>query len=215
VEIAPGVEYMLAGFSSTEIRQPDGIVILEPVVSSGYSAKMIEDAKKRFPGLPIKAVVTTSDSWPHIGGIREYAAQGIPIYALDLNRPILTRLMAAPHRLHPDELAKHPREPKFTFVSQRTTLGSGETRIELIPLRTVTGERQMMVYFPGAKLAYTSDLFSFGRDKSLFLPQTAQEADAVILREKLDVDRVYGMHYSPISLQELRQAIAKFVSGGS
>ena len=215
VEIAPGVEYMLAGFSSTEIRQPDGIVILEPVVSSGYSAKMIEDAKKRFPGLPIKAVVTTSDSWPHIGGIREYTAQGIPIYALDLNKPILTRLMAAPHRLHPDELAKHPREPKFTFVSQRMTLGSGETRIELIPLRTVTGERQMMVYFPGAKLAYTSDLFSFGRDKSLFLPQTAQEADAVILREKLDVDRVYGMHYSPISLQELRQAIAKFVNGGS
>jgi hypothetical protein len=212
VEIAPGVEYMVAGFSATEIRQPDGIVILEAVVSSGYSAKMIEDAQKRFPGLPIKAVITTSDSWPHIGGIREYVARGIPIYALDLNKPILTRMVAAPHKLHPDALAKSPRPAKFTFVSKRTSLGAGENRIEIIPLRTVTGERQMMIYFPGLKLVYTSDLFSLGRNGDLFLPQTAQEAIDAIIREKLDVDRVYGMHYSPMTLLQLRDALAKFLA---
>ena len=101
VEIAPGVEYVQGGFSVTEIRQRNGIIILEAVVSSGYSAKIIEDARKRFPGLPIKSVVTTSDAWPHLGGIREYAARGIPIYSLDLNRPILTRMMAAPQQRTP------------------------------------------------------------------------------------------------------------------
>jgi hypothetical protein len=212
VEIAPGVEYMVAGFSATEIRQSDGIVILEAVVSSGYSAKMIEDAQKRFPGLPIKAVITTSDSWPHIGGIREYAARGIPIYALDLNKPVLTRLIAAPHKLHPDALAKSSRLAKFTFVSKRTSLGTGENRIEIIPLRTTTGERQMMVYFPGLKLVYTSDLFSLGRNGNLFLPQTAQEAVDAITREKLEVDRVYGMHYNPMTLQQLRDALAKYLT---
>jgi hypothetical protein len=212
LEIAPGVEYMQAGFSATEIRQSDGIVILEAVVSSGYSAKIIEDAQKRFPGLPIKAVITTSDSWPHLGGIREYVARGIPIYALDLNRPILTRMIAALHTQHPDALARTPRAPKFTFVSQRTALGAGDNRLEMIPFRTMTGERQMMVYFPGAKLVYTSDIFSMGRNGDLFLPQTAQEADDAITREKLDADRVFGMHYTPMPMQQLRDAIAKFLT---
>jgi hypothetical protein len=211
IEIAPGIEYMQAGFSATEIRQSDGIVILEAVVSSGYSAKIIEDAQKRFPGLPIKAVITTSDSWPHLGGIREYAARGIPIYALDLNRPILTRMLAAPHTMHPDALAKNPRAPKFTFVSKRTQLGTGENRMEIIPFRTVTGERQMMVYFPGLKLVYTSDLFSLSRTGDLFLPQTAQEAVDAITRENLTVDRAYGMHYSPMPIKQLRDALAKFL----
>nr|HEV7954814.1 hypothetical protein [Candidatus Acidoferrales bacterium] len=214
IEVAPGVEYIYGplNFNASEIRQSDGIVILEGVISSGYSAKIIEDAQKRFPGLPIKAVITTSDSWPHIGGIREYAARGIPIYALDLNRPILTRLLAAPHKRHPDALAKNPRSPKFTFVSQRTTLGTGENRVEIIPFRTVTGERQMMVYFPAVKLVYTSDLFSVRADGSLFLPEFAQEAVDAITRENLDVDRVYGMHYNPMPFQQLRDALAKFLS---
>jgi hypothetical protein len=217
LEVAPGVEYIYGplNFNASEIRQKDGIVILEGVVSSGYSAKIIEDAQKRFPGLPIKAVITTSDSWPHIGGIREYAARGIPIYALDLNRPILTRLLAAPHKLHPDALAKVPRAAKFTFVSQRTALGTGENRLEIIPYRTATGERQMMVYFAGAKLVYTSDLFSIRSDASLFLPEFAQEAVDAITRENLAVDRVYGMHYNPMPFQELRDAIAKFLAAKS
>jgi hypothetical protein len=212
IEMAPGILYVQGGWSVTEIRQPDGIVILEAVISSGYSAKIIEDAQKRFPGLPIKAVITTSDSWPHLGGIREYAARGIPIYALDLNRPILTRMMNAPHTMHPDALAKNPRAPKFTFVSQRTALGTGENRLEIIPFRTVTGERQMMVYFPGAKLVYTSDLFALARDGSLYLPQMAQEAVDAITRENLAVDRAYGMHYNPIPFQRLRDALTKFLT---
>ena len=216
-ELAPGIVYVNGpiAFHSTEVRQSDGIVILEAVISSGYSARIIEDAQKRFPGLPIKALVTTSDSWPHIGGVREYAARGIPIYALDLNRAILTRLLVAPHRLHPDLLAKTPHEAKFTFVSERLTLGTGENRIEMIPFRTVTGERQMMVYFPEAKLVYTSDLFSIAGDGSIFLPQFAREAVDAISREKLDVGRVYGMHYDPVPLQQLHEAIEIFLRSSS
>ena len=33
-------------------------------------------------------------------------------------------------------------------VSTKTIVGSGANRMEIYPLRTVTGERQMMVYFP-------------------------------------------------------------------
>ena len=47
---------------------------------------MLDEADRRFPGVPVKAVVTTSDSWPHIGGIREYGpllASDYKLYALN------------------------------------------------------------------------------------------------------------------------------------
>jgi hypothetical protein len=31
---------------------------------------------ERYPGVKVKAVVTTSDAWPHLGGVREYVARG-------------------------------------------------------------------------------------------------------------------------------------------
>lgn len=208
-EIAPGIVQVRGFWNITEAKQPDGIVIIEGPISNGYSAKVIADAEARFPGLPVKAVITTSDSWPHIGGLREYAARGISIYALDLNRPILERLLAAPHRLAPDDLAKSGKKPIVRYISWRTRLGTGANQLEIIPLREQTGERQMMVYFPDSKLLYTSDLFQRAGGQ-WFLPETLWEALDAARREKLDVVRSFGMHYAPTNWSEIEAAVAKF-----
>ena len=208
-EIAPGIVQVRGAWNIAEVKQPDGIIIIEGPISNGYSAKVIADAQTRFPGLPIKGVITTSDSWPHIGGLREYAARGIPIYALDLNRAILERLFSAPHRLVPDALAKSGKSPLVRYVTGRTGIGRGANRLEIIPLREQTGERQMMVYFPGAKLLYTSDLFQRAGGE-WFLPETLWEALDAARREKLDVDRSFGMHYAPVSWSDVEAAVAKF-----
>ncbi|HEX6976468.1 MAG TPA: hypothetical protein VF147_18805, partial [Vicinamibacterales bacterium] len=108
-EIAPGVVQLPGSWNTAFVRQPDGVVIIEAPISSPYSVQVLDEAAKRYPGVPVKAVITTSDSWPHIGGVREYAARGIPIYALDLNRPILERLLAADYGDRPDQFAKAPK----------------------------------------------------------------------------------------------------------
>jgi hypothetical protein len=48
--------------------------MLEAPIGSGYSEKVIAEVEKRFPNTPIKAVITTSDAWPHLRGVREYVA---------------------------------------------------------------------------------------------------------------------------------------------
>lgn len=207
-EIAPGIVQVRGFWNIAEVKQSDGIVIIEGPISNGYSAKVIADAQTRFPGLPIKAVITTSDSWPHIGGLREYAARGIPIYALDLNRTILQRLFAAPHKLASDDLAKSGKRPIVHYIGARTELGTGSNRLEIIPYREQTGERQMMVYFPESKLLYTSDLFQRAAGE-WFLPETLWEALDAVHREKLEVDRSFGMHYAPVAWSEIGAAVEK------
>jgi len=206
-ELAPGIVHVPGSWDIVEIRQPDGVVILEGPLTSNYSAKVMEDERRRFNGAPIKAVVTTSDAWPHIGGMREYVARSIPIYALDLNVPILSRLFAATYTTSPDTLARTPRPARLTPVSKRTPVGSGPNRFELIPYRTASGERQMMAYFPEHRLLYTSDLFTI-RGPMIFLPQQVGEAVQAVAREHLVVDRAFGMHYDDIPWQTVVDAAA-------
>jgi uncharacterized surface protein with fasciclin (FAS1) repeats len=190
------------------VQQPDGIVIIEAPIGSHYSVQVLEEAAKRYPGVKVKAVITTSDAWPHLGGVREYVARGIPVYALDLNQPILERLLEADYSAKPDALAKAPKPARFTWVSGKTVIGTGDTRLELYPIRGENGERMMMGYFPALKLLYTSDEIQRMRNGTFFMPELLLEVRDAIRREHLDVDRIFGFHVGPTPWSEIEAAIA-------
>ncbi len=208
-ELAPGILLIPGAWNVTLVRQDDGIVVLEAPISSGYSAQVIAEAHRRFPGQPIKAVITTSDSWPHLAGIREYVAEGIPIYALDWNRPVLDRLIAAPRRSKPDQLQSSLRSAQWRIVHGKTVLGTGINHLELYPIRGETSERQMMVYFPQHDLLYGSDPFQRGEDGSFFYPQTVTELMDAVAREHLKVDQFFMMHIGLTPWTDLAKAVAK------
>jgi hypothetical protein len=56
-ELAPGVDLYLGAWNSTIIKQPDGVAILEAPISETYFKGVIEEAQRRYPGQPIKAVL--------------------------------------------------------------------------------------------------------------------------------------------------------------
>jgi hypothetical protein len=207
IEITKDIIFIPGAWNATLIRQSDGVVILEAPISSGYSAKVIAEAERRWPTLQIKAVVTTSDAWPHLAGVREYVARGIPIYALDLNLPILKRMIEAPHTSFPDGLSKSPRTPDFRVVNGKTVVGDGPSRFEIYPMHGETSERQMMIYFPEHRLLYGSDSFQKS-GQSYFYPQTVWELFHAVEREKLAVDAFFMMHVAPTPWSELSKVIA-------
>jgi hypothetical protein len=209
VEFASGILHFPGPWNVTLVNQSDGIVVLEAPISSLYSMRVIAEEEKRFPGVPIKAVISTSDSWPHFGGLREYVARGVPLYIVDLNRPILTRFVEAPRFIFPDTLAKSPRAPDFRLVSRKTVVGQGPNQIEIYPLRGETSERQMMVYFPQLRLLYGSDPFQKNEDGSYFYPQTVWELVHAVQREKLAPAKFFMMHIGLTPWSELPAAIEK------
>ena len=195
------------------VKQPDGLVILEAPISGAHTQALLAEAHKRFPNVPIKAAITTSDAWPHFGGIREIVANNIPIYAVDLNQPILTRFIDAPFTQSPDTLAKSPKPAKFHWLSEKAVIGSGPNRLELYPMRNASGERMMMVYFPGHKLLYTSDLVQPGQNGPFFMMEYVREASDAAKRENLSVDRFFGMHMPMSPWTNVEKALAATESG--
>jgi hypothetical protein len=214
IDVTPDVVILPGSWNVTLVRQPDGIVVLEAPIGSHYSAQVIEAAAKKFPGVPIKAVVTTSDAWPHLGGVREYVARGIPVYALDLNLPILQRLVTAKQSSSPDALQRSPRKPTWHSVSTKTTIGSGATRIDVIPVRGEGSERMLMAHLPGLRLLYATDLLQYNRDRnSFFNPVCPAELAAAVAREKITaLDRTWAMHLEPIAWSKVTEALAAISS---
>jgi hypothetical protein len=205
-DLAPGIVFIPGPWNTTLVRQDDGLVVLEAPMSSGYSAKAIEVAQSKFPGVAIKAVITTSDSWPHIGGLREYVARGIPVYVLDRTVPLIERFLRSPRTKYPDALAKAPRSSELRPVSAKTVIGTGPNRLEVYPIHGETSERQMMVYFPEHKLLYGSDPFQ-ELDGKFFYPQTVYELESAVEREHLSVQRFFMMHIGPKPWSKVHEAV--------
>ena len=212
-KVADGIIQIAGNWNTTIVKQDDGIVILEAPISTGYSAKVIAEAHKRFPGVPIKALVTASDAWWHIAGVREYVARGIPVYANAMNKPILERLIKAPHTLFPDSLEKFKRKPRFHFVSGRMEIGSGKNRIILIPVRTESLERLMIAYFPELQLAYTSEMIQPNGKSGFFWEESLLEAEKEVEKEKLKIKTFIGMHMEPTAWTEMTTYLHQYLSG--
>ena len=207
--LAPGVDLYSGSWNSTLVREPDGMVILETPISSTFTESIFAEARRKYPGVPIKAVISTSDSWPHVGGIRFDVAQDVPVYILDLNRPLLERMLAAPHTIDPDALADSKRRPEWQIVSGKTMVGSGANRMELYPVRGASTERQFMVYFPEHRLLYASDTLVINPDHSLYDPELMREVVAAVEREHLSVETVFAMHQAPIPWAQAVELVQK------
>ena len=196
-EIAPGVWFLRGPCNSTIISQPDGIVVIESSHASFYGEALIKKAQALFPGKKIKALITTSDAWLHIGGVRAFAAlPGIKIYHPVRNGFILDKLLMASYKTDPDAFAKISK-PSYTLIGVMDTMvvGTGSNKLVIYAYRTETGDRQTMVYFPQHKMLYTSDHYQpKGPDGAFWNPEIVWEVYHSILQRKLEVKQFYAMH---------------------
>jgi glyoxylase-like metal-dependent hydrolase (beta-lactamase superfamily II) len=209
VQLAPGIDLYQGSWNVTLIKQDDGVVVLETPISPKFTEGVLAKARADNPGRPIKAVLTTSDSWPHAAGVRQAVAEKLPVYLLDLNRPLLERMIAAPHRLQPDPLQTTPQQADWRVVAGKTEIGTGANRLVLYPLRGAATERQYMVYFPEHRLLYASDTLVIDPDKhSLYDPELMREVVQAATREGLKVETVYAMHEGPTAWSEATRLVA-------
>jgi hypothetical protein len=213
VTLAPGVDLYQGAWNITLVRQDNGVVVLEAPISPGFTKAVLAKARADNPALPIKAVLTTSDSWPHLAGVRQAVAEKLLVYLLDLNQPLLDRMIAATHTTRPDALQTAPQTPQWRVISSRTEIGTGANRIVLYPLRGAATERQYMVYFPEHRLLYASDTLVLDPDKhTLYDPELMHEVVQAVEREHLVVDTVYAMHNGPAPWSEVKRLVAAAVA---
>jgi hypothetical protein len=205
--LAPDVWEIAGNWNVLVIKQVDGLVVIECPQSGGYSERIIALLAQHFPGMRIKAVVSTTDSLWHIAGVRPYVALGIPIYVLDRNADRVTRFIERPRTIVPDRLAKAPRRPSLRSVGQLTVLGSGASKVELYPIRGHGDARMMMAFMPANGLLYGSS-----NDDAAPQPGVTFNAFELVARVevlRLAVKDYVAIHTAKMPWAEFRADVAK------
>lgn len=208
-EIAPDI-WLIPGFcNSTIMQQNNQITIIESPNTSVNMEMIFDQAALLFPKDTVKQIVTTSDAWLHVGGIRA-SVNRAPILALKENKEIIEALLKANYTTVPDAWQTNAkRKSVIKYIDKRTSIGNGANRMELIPFRTESGERMMMVYFPEHKLVYASDLLQPGNWQKKY----SLEVIETIKREKIVVEKIYAMHMEPVPYVELLKQMERYLQG--
>jgi glyoxylase-like metal-dependent hydrolase (beta-lactamase superfamily II) len=161
VELAPNVQHVVGGSANNLIvAMKDGIVIFDAPVDEGQSRWVIEAAKAKYPGKPIKQLIMTHHHMDHSGGARTYVAEGAEIVLPGQARPFFEKMFQGEHKLSPDALARQPKPAKVVDVKDTMTLKDETIEIHLLNIANPHVDGMIIGHIVGPNLVWVTDLIS-------------------------------------------------------
>jgi len=107
VELAPNVQHVQGGTANNLIvAMKDHLVIFDAPYGEQQSRWVIDAAKAKYPGKPIKFLVLTHHHMDHTGGMRTYVAEGATVVVPQGSRAVFAKDARAPHTVVPDAQQK-------------------------------------------------------------------------------------------------------------
>jgi len=167
VELAPNVQQVITGAANNLIvNMKDGLAIFDAPYGELQSKYVIEQAKAKYPGKPIKYLILTHHHMDHTGGMRTFAAEGATIIVPATDKAYFEKDLKTTHTVLPDELSKHPRKVQVIEVKDQMTLKDDESEIRIFRFDNphVDGMLTMQVVKPN--IVWVTDLWSPVRDNA-------------------------------------------------
>jgi glyoxylase-like metal-dependent hydrolase (beta-lactamase superfamily II) len=179
VDLAPNVAQVVGGSANNLIvAMKDGLVIFDAPCCETQSRWVIDAAKAKFPGKPIKQLVLTHHHMDHTGGARAFVAEGATVLVPSSAKAYFDKMLALPRTVRPDAQQKQPKPVQVVGVADETTLKDDtvEIRLHNIPNPHVDG--MIIGHVVGPNILWVTDIWSPGRDAAR-TPGTLALAEAV------------------------------------
>jgi glyoxylase-like metal-dependent hydrolase (beta-lactamase superfamily II) len=165
VELAPNVQQVVGGTANNLIvAMNDGLVIFDAPCCETQSRWVIEAAKAKYPGKPIKYLVLTHHHMDHTGGARSYVAEGATVIVPSTARAYFEHSLARPRTVVPDAEQAAAKPVNVVGVTESMALkdDSVEIRLQRIPNPHVDG--MLIGYVVQPNVVWVTDIWSPGRD---------------------------------------------------
>ena len=212
-KLGEGVYLITGGYAAIAVDFKDSIVVIESGQSEARGLAVLAEAKKLFPGKPIKYVINTHSHIDHSSGLRAVVAEGATILTYQLNKAYLEKTLSLPHTLNPDKAQQNGKKPVIEAVGEKKVLTDGTHVIELYHMQNFGHHDGMLLaYLPKEKVLLEADGYNpqaaTAAPPSPPSPYTVSLADN-IQRLKLDVQRIVPVHLPAdnrtITMAELRK----------
>jgi glyoxylase-like metal-dependent hydrolase (beta-lactamase superfamily II) len=165
VDLGRGVEHVVGGSHNNMIvEMKDYLVVFEAPINERQSRWVINAAKAKFPGKPIKYLVLTHHHMDHTSGARTYVAEGATVIVPSPDKAFFTKVFAAPHTIDRDELQRHPRKAEIVEVADMLKISDGTREIGIYRIEAKHVDGMLIMQVPDTKLVFVTDLYSPVRD---------------------------------------------------
>jgi glyoxylase-like metal-dependent hydrolase (beta-lactamase superfamily II) len=207
VELSPNVQMVQGGGANNLIvNMKDGLAVVDAPTDEGQSRFVIDAAKAKYPGKPIKYLVLTHHHMDHTGGMRAFVAEGATIIVPAQDKAYFEQVAKAPHTLEPDAQQKAMKPATVQGVADTSSLkdDNGDINLYNIPNPHVDGF--LLVHLPKDNVLWVTDLVSprgpIGRN-----PGTVAVGDA-LRKHNITGALIAGGHGVTVKQAEIVPALA-------
>ena len=164
VELAPGVQHVTGGsHHSLLVEQRDHLIVFDAPVSDAQSKWVLDTAKQKYPGKPVKYLVLTHHHMDHAGGLRAYAAQGATLVVGRGSAAHYRRVLAAPFTRNPDLASRDLRNTPIVEVTDKYVMTDGTREVDAYVIDPNPHADGLLIgYLPETRLGFVTDIWSPG-----------------------------------------------------
>jgi glyoxylase-like metal-dependent hydrolase (beta-lactamase superfamily II) len=162
VELAPNVQHAQgASGNNLIVAMKDHLVVFDAPYGEALSRTVIDLAKAKYPGKPIKYLVQTHHHMDHSGGLRAYVAEGATILVAAPTRAYFDRALRNPRTVANDAQQKARKPVRITEVRDQTTLkDDAGNEIRIYNIKNPHAEGFLLGHVVKDNIVYVTDLIS-------------------------------------------------------
>src|ERR1700704_4702960 len=208
VELAPNVQHVQGGTANNLIvAMKDHLVVFDAPYGEQQSRWVIDAAKAKYPGKPIKFVLLTHHHMDHTGGMRAYVAEGATVVVPAGSKDVFAKAARMPHTITPDAQQKAGNKAaKIVEVKDTMTMKDDTMEIKLMNIPNPHVDGMIIAHLPASNIVYVTDLISprgqIGRSG-----QTVAVGDA-LRKANITGATIAGGHGTTAKQSEIGQALA-------
>jgi glyoxylase-like metal-dependent hydrolase (beta-lactamase superfamily II) len=161
VELAPNVQHVEGGTANNLIvAMKDYLVVFDAPYGELQSRWVIDAAKAKYPGKPIKYLVLTHHHMDHTGGMRTFVAEGATIVVPAPDKAYFEKDVAAPRTIAPDDLQKKPTQANIVEVKDQMSLKDDTDEIRIYNITNPHVQGMFIGHVLKGNVLYVTDLIS-------------------------------------------------------
>jgi glyoxylase-like metal-dependent hydrolase (beta-lactamase superfamily II) len=161
VELSPNVQMVQGGGANNLIvNMKDGLAVVDAPTDEGQSKWVIDAAKAKYPGKPIKSLILTHHHMDHTGGMRAFVAEGATVYVPAQDKAYFEQVAKAPHALEPDAQQKAMKPVNVQGVADTASIKDDNEEINLYNIPNPHVDGMLLVHLPKENVLWVTDLVS-------------------------------------------------------
>jgi glyoxylase-like metal-dependent hydrolase (beta-lactamase superfamily II) len=185
--------------NSIAIEFNDFITVIEAPLDDARSYAVINETKRLIPNKPIRYLVNTHHHWDHLGGVRNFVAEGATIITHEANEEFYNNVVFAtqsrslnPDRLHLFPFATTGPTPlRIETMTDRHAISDGDRTLMLFHVPNLDHAATMLIaYLPEEGIVVNADLYSRPPQEGDPVPDTISDGMIQLYRtiERWDLE---------------------------